>query len=53
MQMVFKVLISHFMLKNFSPDRILVYTMLELLFSEFVPEIQDSLQFYRRVTREK
>lgn len=41
------------MLKNFSPDRILVYTMLELLFSEFVPEIQDSLQFYRRVTREK
>ncbi|PFX34399.1 uncharacterized protein LOC111325244 [Stylophora pistillata] len=33
-------------------NKFLVYTLLELLFSEFVPEIQDSLQFFRRVTRE-
>ena len=33
--------------------RILFYTLLELLFSEFVPEIQDTLQFFRRITAQK
>ena len=31
-------------------NRILLYTLLELLLSEFVPEIHDTLQFYKRIT---
>ena len=32
--------------------RILLYTLLELLFSEFVPEIQETLHLYRRIIKQ-
>ena len=37
----------------FSSNRVLLYMLLELLLSEFVPEIQDTLQFYKHITTQK